>query len=124
MERSIVEATDAHLIVLPTPRNRALSLELREFFERWALARQIKDAAVAAVYDGTHGFNNPADPELSIFAQRHGLNLITERGLARRETMEPVAPPPRSHEFPLPMHLRLVEHPVTRDLFRGFGINE
>lgn len=123
MERSIIEAADAHLVVIPTPRNRALSSHMREWLERWAALRQIQDAALAVLNDGTHGFPNTASSELTRLVQKHGLNLILDECPVAKETTKLAVHFPRT-ESPLSVQLRHVDHAVTRNLFRGFGINE
>ena len=124
MEKSIIEAADAHLIVIPTPRNRALSSHLREWLERWAALRQIQDAALAVINDGTYGFTNAVSPELTMLVQKLGLNLILDERPAARETPKHAVRFPRTHELSPSVQLRHGDHSVSRNLFRSFGINE
>jgi hypothetical protein len=124
MNRSILEAADAHLIVIPTPLVRALSSQLGEWLERWAAVRQIQDAALAVINDGNHGFTNAASPELTKLVQKLGLNLILDERPVARETTKPGVRFPRAHELPSAVQLRHVDHTVRRNSFRSFGINE
>ena len=122
-ERSLIEAADAHLIVIPARYARTLPLGLREWLERWATLRQIQDAAVAVIGDATHAdFPRTVSPELAMLVQKQGLNfIIDEVPVARNATKLVVRFP---HERDLPLERPRFKHAVTSDSFRGFGINE
>lgn len=124
MDRAMFEAADAHLIVIPFPRQRTLPFHLREWLGRWATLRQIQDAALAVINEASEGLNHSVSSELKTFAHTVGLNLILEeRPVAK-------APPhlgvrfPRTHELPLSSERRRVDPVASRHLFRSFGINE
>jgi hypothetical protein len=71
------DAAKAHLIVLAIHHQAESSSSLLHWLERWARRRQIQDGALA-VFDGGNGdrLSATAAPELSRFAQRHGLSFI------------------------------------------------
>ncbi len=77
--RAIMEAAEAHLIVLALGSRQAVVSELLDWLERWAASRQVQETALA-LWDGGNGagLSLTATPELSQFAQRHGLSLILE----------------------------------------------
>jgi hypothetical protein len=80
--KTLAEAVDAHLIVIPGSRAHSLSSRLRDWLERWAADRQIRDAALAVMVDGIEtGLTNTVSPELTLLVQKHGLNLITDAGV-------------------------------------------
>jgi hypothetical protein len=75
--RALQDAAEAHLIVLAVRRPADLSPRLLDWLEKWAACRQVQDAALA-LFDGGTGDMLPgtAAPELSQFAERHGLSFI------------------------------------------------
>jgi hypothetical protein len=76
-EAALAEAAEAHLMVLELHQVQSLLPWLVDWLERWAVGRQVQDAALA-VWDGGHAASCSARaiPELSQFAGRHGLSLI------------------------------------------------
>jgi hypothetical protein len=80
-EEALLDAMDAHLIVFAGHRTEALPSWLMNWLERWAACRQTADAAFAVI-GGRNGdvLSMPANPALSDFAERHGLNFITDDG--------------------------------------------
>ena len=82
-EEALTDAMDAQLIVFAGHRTEALPSWLLNWLERWAACRQMADAAFAVI-GGRNGdvLSMPANPALSDFAERHGLNFITDEGLA------------------------------------------
>src|SRR5258708_14984527 len=52
VERAIIEAADAHLIVIPAWLAHSLPFFLRDWLERWATLRLVRDAALAIIGDG------------------------------------------------------------------------
>ena len=124
-EKSLIEAADAHLIVIPAQHAHAFPLHLREWLEQWAALRQIQDAALAVIGGGTHAdFSKTVSPELTTFVLQHGLNLIVDEGPIAGNATRVAMSFPLERELPLPLELRRVEYAVTSDSFRGFGINE
>jgi hypothetical protein len=82
-DEALIEATDADLIVLAGAGAYSFPSWLREWLECWANHRQVGDAALARIHDGTEGEHSAAAvPELSRFAAHHGLGLIAEIRMA------------------------------------------
>jgi hypothetical protein len=78
-DEALMEASDAHLIVLAGRRAQSLPAWLRDWLEDWATRRQIADAALAVVgHWQQHEISKPASSELSRFADRHGLSFLTD----------------------------------------------
>jgi hypothetical protein len=121
-EKVLVEAADAHLIVIPARRAHSLPLWLRDWLERWAALRQIQDAALAVIDDGVDArFTKTMNPELTAFAQKNGLNFLTDEVAVGKDAAKlfvrlwcgPDLPPSAERS-----------HPEERDPFRRMGINE
>ena len=124
-EKRLVEAADAHLIVMPARHAHAFPFHLRAWLEQWAALRQIQDAALAVIGDGTHAdFPKTVNPELTMLVLKRCLNLIIDEGPAAGNTTKLAVRFPLERELPLPLELRRLEYAVTRDSFRNFGINE
>jgi hypothetical protein len=86
--RALQDAAEAHLLVLAVRRPADPSPRLLDWLEQWACCRQFQDAALA-VFDGESGdmLSGTKAPELSQFAERHGLSLILgDVGLAEEES--------------------------------------
>jgi hypothetical protein len=124
MDRATLEAVDAHLIVIPFPRHRTLPFHLREWLGRWAALRQIQDAALAVIDDGSQSFNHAISAELKTFVQKLGLNLILEERPVAKAPPHLAVRFPRAHELPVSSDRRRWDPAVSRHLFRSFGINE
>jgi hypothetical protein len=104
-EKSLIETADAHLIVIPAQHADAFPFHLREWLEQWAAHRQIPDAALAVIGDGTHAdLPRTVSPELTRLAQKHGLNLIVDKVPAAGNEASRI-------EFP--------QEILTRELTRG-----
>ncbi|MCU0784200.1 MAG: hypothetical protein MUF81_09185 [Verrucomicrobia bacterium] len=76
-DNALQDTAGAHLIVLAIQRQRELPPWLFNWLEKWAGCREVQDVAFA-VFDGGNGgmLSMPAAPELSRFAERHGLCFI------------------------------------------------
>ena len=123
---ALLEAADAHLIVIPAEYARSLPVHLHEWLEQWAGLREIEDAAVAVVGDNTSaGLRKGWDPDLGLLAQRHGLNLIMNEATVE-ETVAAKLPVRFStnREQALPIRLAHLSYAVMPDGCRGFGIND
>ena len=113
-ETALLNAADAHLVVLPANHARALSSHLRGWLNRWAALRDIEEAAVGVIGDNESSGSSETDEvslELRLLVQRHGLNLIHDEA--------PKPPAKLEVRFPLEG-----EHPLRIQLshFRGdFG---
>ena len=124
-KKILIEAADAHLIVIPARYARTLPLGLREWLERWATLRQIQDAAVAVIGDATHAdFPRTVSPELAMLVQKQGLNFIIDEVPVARNATKLVVRFQHERDLPLPLEWPRFRHAVTSDSFRGFGINE
>jgi hypothetical protein len=124
-EKILVESADTHLIVIPRRRAQSTPLWLHEWLERWAAVRQIPDAAVAVIEDGDHtDLTNAVSPELTLLVRRHGLNLITDNGVTPNDAAQLFVRLLREAEPPMSQRQSYSANIVTRDSFRGLGINE
>lgn len=122
-EEALMDATDAHLIVFAGHRAQALPNWLLNWLERWAVCRQIADAAFAVV-GGRNGdaLSMPATPELSRFAGRHGLNFITDdEAVTNNEEEFPNTP--EEKVMPSLVRSHLINVPSGAS-YRGWGIND
>jgi len=74
---ALKDGADAHLIVFAAHPAQSVPIWLVDWLEKWARGRQVQDAALA-VFDGGNGdtLSVAAAPELSQFAERHGLSFI------------------------------------------------
>ena len=124
-EQNLIDAADAHLIVIAARHAQSLPSRLREWLERWAALRRIQDAALAVINDGIHAdFIKTVSPELTMLVQKHGLNFIIDEGPDTRDAAKLAVRFPHDSELPLALERTRFEHPVMRDSFRRFGINE
>ena len=74
-EVALTEAADAHLMLIAVPRFETFLPWLVDWLERWATCRKVKEAGLA-VWDCRTLAH--ARPELSQFAERHGMSLICD----------------------------------------------
>jgi hypothetical protein len=78
-DEALREAVDADLIAFTGSWTSSLPAWLEEWLERWAKQRQVTNAALAVIPHGTDRERSaPATLELSRFATRHDLDLITD----------------------------------------------
>jgi hypothetical protein len=120
-EKTLAEATEAHLIVLVLRELGSIPAGLLDWLEIWAAHRQVGDAALAVFGGGSGDASSaPVMPELSRFAGRHGLSFIFDDGgptgdesgffaRDRREREAALTPPPQ---------------PIVDDVYPHWGINE
>jgi hypothetical protein len=74
-EVALTEAADAHLILIAVPRFESFLPWLVDWLDRWATCRKVKEAGLALWDCGALAH---ARPELSQFAERHGMSLICD----------------------------------------------
>ncbi len=76
-DAALADAAEAHLILLVLRHPLLFPPWLRDWLAQWAARRQVQDAALA-LWDGGDGDTLPAAaaPDLSRFAERHGLSFI------------------------------------------------
>jgi hypothetical protein len=124
-DAALLDAADAHLIVLDMGHAAELSPRLLEWLEQWAQRRQIQNAVVAVFDRGNHGTGPAiAPPELSGFAERHGLSLMVgDMGPAEVESAVFVRKLQERELAVTPTLQRIMAEPV-QDYYRGWGINE
>jgi hypothetical protein len=78
-ETALTEAIDTHLIVFVGRCAQSPPSWLGHWLEHWAKCRQIEDAALAVYCEGgSDSLLLPLALELSQFATRHGLNIISD----------------------------------------------
>ena len=82
-DEALMEAIDAHLIVVAGYRAQTLPSWLNSWLERWAACRKIKSAALAVIRDQrSETLLTSAMRELFQLAVRHGLDFIANREAA------------------------------------------
>ncbi len=124
-EKTLVEAADTHLVIIPARHARSLPFWLRDWLQRWAALRQIEDAALAVIGDcADAGLTNGVSPELTLFIRKHGLKLITEEGVVKADGVKLPVRFSLGRELSLPVEPLRVAYAMTCDAYRGFGINE
>jgi hypothetical protein len=125
VERTLIEAADAHLIVIPAWLAHSLPFFLRDWLERWAALRLVKDAALAIIGDGIDtDITEAVSPELALLARKHGLNFFTDERPSPKNAAKLVVRFSRERELPVPVEQSHLAYAVTCDPYRGFGINE
>ncbi len=83
-DETLMEAVDADVLVLAGPRVYSLPAWLMEWLESWGNRRQAEDCALVVLREETEGKGStPEAPELSLFAERHGLDFIVEHDTSR-----------------------------------------
>lgn len=123
-EEALVEAADAHLIVLAGQPAQSLPFWLRDWLERWILVRRVPDSALAVIGEGDYaGIKRPVTPALSGLVRQHSLNFIIDEGPIAKDATKLFAHFSREEEFPLEVQPYWVD-PVPRVSYRGWGINE
>jgi hypothetical protein len=124
-DEALMDATDTHLIVFAGHRAQSIPSWLLDWLERWVACRQIKDAAFAVI-GGRNGetLSASASPELSRFAERHGLSFITDDGFIVNDGEQfQTRSEPEDELSPSLVHSRFMDAPVGH-AYRGWGIND
>jgi hypothetical protein len=124
-EKALVEALDAHLIVLPSRDAEFVPSWLLDWLNRWAERRQIQDAAFGFLPDSNAAApTQSVCPELSILIRKHGLNIIMDRAVASRESTTLPFRFSDEGEISLPIRRESFANPIRHYSYRGMGINE
>ena len=83
-ENALVDAADAHLILFAERHLQSIPSWVCGWLKRWALLRQIHEAALAVIGDGSR-LELPANSELILLAQQFALNFITGNGASVKD---------------------------------------
>jgi hypothetical protein len=113
-DAALAEAAEAQLIVLAVRQVQSLFSWLADWLERWARCRRVREAGLA-VWDGENADirSARATPELSQFARRHGLSLISDTTALLEGTSPMFASDLHKREVSLtPTHQHILERPV------------
>jgi hypothetical protein len=124
-DEALVDASDVHLIVFAGRCALSLPTGLAEWLERWAMNREIPDAALAVMV-GENADVLPVPPAsgLARFAVQYGLSFIYDAAGAVEETSEFFAGNLRRREVRASPSLeRNILGPICEPC-RGWGINE
>jgi hypothetical protein len=123
-KEALMGAADAHLIVLAGRHAESLPIWLREWLTNWASIREIPDAALALMRTLNGGLSRPATLDLSRFVRQHGLTFIIDECPVAKDTVKLLIRSSREREVPVPVTQSRFAETVTRDSYRGWGINE
>ena len=125
-DEALVDAADAHLIVLAGPRAQSLPPWLKDWLERWDTRRQIPDAALSAVGGiRDDSLSMSASPELFRFAIEHGLNFVADDHLPNDgQSAFPVRSIPVRGIFPASVKPPIINDVTHDEPYRRWGINE
>ena len=122
-EKALIDAADAHLILFAARHSQFIPSWICDWLKRWAVLRQIQDAALAVIGDGT-SLTLPVNSELILLAEQLGLNFITGKGTTVKDvTRGDVL---LTHEQALPFEgvgPRFAKS-VSTHSYRFIGINE
>lgn len=78
-ENALIDAADAHLILFAERHSQFIPSWICDWLKRWAVLRQIQNAALAVIGDGT-SLTLPVNSELILLAEQLGLNFIAGNG--------------------------------------------
>jgi hypothetical protein len=110
---ALMDAAEAHLIVFAGTCARPIPAWLLNWLERWVTLRQVKDAVLAVISaDGTGSFLLSASSDVARFARRHGLDYISDTGVASGDVLEFLTAPLIGQELAVPA-----------GAYRGWNIN-
>jgi hypothetical protein len=122
-ENALIDAADAHLILFAERHSQFIPSWICDWLKRWAVLRQIQDAALAVIGDGT-SLTVPVNSELILLAEQLGLNFITGNGATVKDVTRGGVL--LTHEQALPFEgvgPRFAES-VSIHSYRFMGINE
>jgi hypothetical protein len=128
-DEALIEALDAHLIVFASRSTQSLPFWLERWLEQWAKYRQIKDAALAVVNEGSPKTLTSASTkaDLSQFARRHDLNVIFDDDITSIPSSIEDRPSSieghlHEHEMSMSPFLPQTLDTKIRDAYRGWSI--
>jgi len=122
-EQALIDAADAHLILFAERHSQFIPSWVCDWLKRWAMLRQIQDAGLAVIGDGT-SLELPGNSELILLAQQFGLNFITGNDATVKDATRRDVP--STHEKALPsegVRPHFAES-VTTLSYRFIGIND
>ena len=124
-QEALGDAAEAHLMVLALRGGPELPSGLLEWLEAWAVQRQVPSAALA-LFAGRSGdtLSPTAMPELSEFAQRHGLSLIVGDLSPWKDESPGVLEDLHEREVAQTPTLLHILSQVTPGYYQHWGINE
>ena len=126
-DEALKDAVDADVIMLAGRRVYALPLWLRQWLESWASRRKPEDCALVVVRDETEVKDSAPNPELSLFAERHGLDFIVENDISSDdEILSSVLTLPKDDSLVhrTPQAAAPSSTLLMGSSFRNWGINE
>jgi hypothetical protein len=124
-QQTLVEASDAHLILFPEYQARSLPVWVFDWLRRWAACRTVRDAALGVIKDGDAAeFATPAFSDLSRFVREHDLSFIVDEAPPVKNPARIFVRLPSESEVALPVGQTCLAGLATRGSCRGFGINE
>jgi hypothetical protein len=116
-ETALMEAVEAHLIMLAVRHVQSLLPWLMDWLERWALHRLIPEAALALWVGGSaENRLSQTTREFSQFAENHGLSLIFDDNATVEGKSSMFKNDVRKHEVSPPLTFQnLLQQPVRDD---------
>jgi hypothetical protein len=124
-EEALMEAGSAHLIVFAGSFVQRPSPWLMGWLEQWAVSRRFRAAALAIIASHkTKLAPITVAADLSWFAKRHGLKLITDCGVAFGAAPGLFVHPSSGKELSLPSVIARMNDPAQQRPHRHWGINE
>ena len=122
--KALMDAADAHLIVLAGRGAESLPSWLRDWLTRWADIRQIPDAALAVIGNTNAGLSRPVSRELSRFVREHGLTFIIDDGPAAKDAVKLFIRHSREPKLPAAPENSGFDQQESSASNRHWGINE
>lgn len=86
--------------------------------------KQIQDAVPVVAHYDSHDLSEEVSSELTTLVYKHGFSVTIDEPSVATDSVGLAVRFPRRRELPHPVELRRVDCVVTRNSFRGFGINE
>jgi hypothetical protein len=124
-EVALAEALGADLILLPIRLVQSIPAWVVDWLEKWARCRRVQDAAVAVWAGGTADtLSAPASPELSRFAEHHGLSLIFDNNALVEDRSSVFVSKGNKREKSLTPPLRRILEKPVHGSYQHWGINE
>jgi hypothetical protein len=124
-EQVLVEALEAHLIVLPAHLAQSPTHWLIAWLRRWAGQREVPDAALGLISDGgDDNFAQSLPLELSLLILEHGLDFITDPDVAIENQKRLAIDFSPEQEVPLPVAPVNFAEMRMYNSYRAMGINE